>query len=368
MNKPLFNDLGAQWQEIRARALPQIIETLESGNYVSGEKVERFEKEFAEYTGSKFCVALNSGTSALYAALLALGVGPGDKVVVQNNTFIATATSVLLVGATPVLVDVDVKSGQICPDQLANVLHDQPIAAVIVVHLWGHAAKIEEIANLCQRYQVPIIEDCAQAHGTKVNERHVGTFGEIGCFSFYPGKSLGAAGEGGAIVTNKQNLAESVKKLRNWGQSEKYVHESFGINLRMDEVQAVVLTEKLSLLQQWTRAKQEVIDAYHSQLPSEYFFEQPELSEIRGYHLAIVQIPNRKLAMEALTSAGIPFGIHYPITISEQRSMHGKFDSINDLQNSLQIAKSLLSLPLHPWVTEDQVKYICSTLIEAQKN
>jgi dTDP-4-amino-4,6-dideoxygalactose transaminase len=365
MSEILFNDLASQWRDIEDECLPTVTSVLRSGNYVSGRSVEKFEAAFAKYTGTNYSVALNSGTSALYAALFSLGIGAGDKVIVQNNTFIATVSSVLMVGATPVLIDVNYETGQVEVGEVERIFQTERIAAVIVVHLWGHASEIQNLSILCKEYEVKLVEDCAQAHGTRVNGTHVGSFGDIGCFSFYPGKGLGAAGEGGAIVTNDSKLADSVQLIRNWGQKERYVHSSFGINLRMDEIQAVVLSAKLERLNAWNASKHALVSRYRERLPIEWLFESERMGESRGYHLFVVKVPNRESVITKFNSMNIPFGIHYPITLSNQHFLKNKFISKAELNNSKELAKKIISLPLHPWLKISEIDYISDLLIDS---
>ncbi len=367
MDRILFNDLAKQWDDIAEICMPKVVSLLESGQYVSGVRVGEFENQFAQFTGASDCVALNNGTSALYAALLALNIGVGDRVIVQNNTFIATATSVLMVGATPILVDVDHQSGQLTSESIESVLKSGDVAAVIVVHLWGHAANILQISEICKNYGVKLIEDCAQAHGTTVLGKHVGTFGDVGCFSFYPGKSLGAVGEGGAIVTSQVDVAASVRSIRNWGQKERYKHSTFGINLRMDELQALVLSDKLRRLSSWTDAKNSIVRRYKEILPKSWMFANEFENEIRGYHLFVVKVDNRNAAIDALQTKEIPFGIHYPIALSNQLYLQNRFEKVGSYHSSLNLAEKIISLPLHPWVTEEQVTFISKTLMDSQQ-
>jgi len=254
-------DIRAQYAGIREELDAAVLETLASGAYVSGPRVEAFERGFAAYCGAREAIALNSGTSALHLALLALGIGPGDEVITTAMTFVATVAAIRYAGATPVLVDADPQSFNIDPALIERAITPRT-RAIIPVHLHGRLAEMDAIMAVADRHGIPVIEDAAQAHGAELGGRRAGTFGAIGCFSFYPGKNLGACGEGGGVVTDHADAAAAMRQLRDWGQAGRYNHVLHGFNYRMDGIQGAILEVKLRHLPAWTEGRRRVARIY----------------------------------------------------------------------------------------------------------
>jgi len=256
-----FLDLKAQYRNLQAEILPAIAAVLESSQFVLGKEVARFEEEFAEYCGVRHCVAVNSGTSALHLALLAAGVKPGDEVITTSFTFVATVAAILYAGAKPVLVDIHPESYTIDPELLPAAVTPRT-RAILPVHLYGQPADMDPIMAIARTHGLVVIEDACQAHGATYKNRKVGGIGELGCFSFYPGKNLGAYGEGGAVTTNTAAFDETLRMMRDWGQREKYLHELQGFNYRMDGIQGAILRVKLRRLNEWTEQRRSHASLY----------------------------------------------------------------------------------------------------------
>lgn len=351
-----FMDLGWQWGEIRSEVMPRLEELFASSAFSLGPYVEEFEQSFAEWLGVKEVVALNSGTSALHLAMIACGIGPGDEVILPANTFVATAWGVVYVGATPVFCDVDSKTGTIDLTDAARSMSDR-VKAIIPVHLFGQPADLRAAAAFANAHDLVLIEDAAQAHGAKYEGRNVGTFGKIGCFSFYPGKNLGAAGEAGAIATNDPQIAERVRALRNHGQSQRYLHEEIGFNYRMDAIQGLILNHKLRRLDEWTNMRRALARAYLEKL-ADLPLQLPMAFSDHVYHLFVIRTPRRDELRAALESWGIQTGLHYPIPLHRQPC----FGHIPCNRNLLPVAdiwaKEGLSLPLFAGMTEDQFEHV----------
>ena len=260
-----FLDLKAQYQTIRGELDAAVLRVLESSQFILGDEVAAFESEFAAYCGVRHAVGLNSGTSALHLALLAAGVGPGDEVITTPMTFVATVAAIVYAGATPVFVDIDPLTGTIDPDRIDEAITTRT-KAILPVHLHGLMADMDPILSLADAHGLVVIEDAAQAHGAEYKGRRAGSMGDMGCFSFYPGKNLGACGEGGAVVTNDARLAETIRMLRDWGQASKYDHVMKGYNYRMEGIQGAVLGVKLRHIEAWTEARRRHADRYDALL------------------------------------------------------------------------------------------------------
>ena len=256
-----FLDLKEQYKEIKDEVVPALLEVCENTAFAGGPYVEKFEKSFAAYCGSEFAVGVNSGTSALHLALLALGIGPGDEVIVPADTFIATAWAVSYVNAVPVFVDCLEDTWNISPEEVRKNITDKT-KAVIGVHLYGQPFHIDEVEKITKEHNLYLVEDCAQAHGAKYKGKGVGTTGEMGCFSFYPGKNLGAFGEGGAVITGNKDYDSLVRSLRNHGSTERYYHDRIGFNMRMDGFQGAVLNIKLRYIDKWNNRRKEIAAMY----------------------------------------------------------------------------------------------------------
>jgi dTDP-4-amino-4,6-dideoxygalactose transaminase len=355
-------DLRAQYAGIKVELDAAVLETLASGAYVSGPKVDAFEKSFAAYTGAKESVALNSGTSALHLALLALGIGPGDEVIAPAMTFVATVATIRYAGATPVLVDADPLTWNIDPASIARAITPRT-KAIIPVHLHGRMADMDAIMALAAQHGLPVIEDAAQAHGATWKGRGAGTIGQIGCFSFYPGKNLGACGEGGGAVTNDPALAARMRKLRDWGQEGRYNHVEHAFNYRMDGIQGAILSVKLTHLPRWTERRREVAALYDTllaalpmQLPS-----KPKALE-HVYHVYALRHPDRDRLARGLADAGVATGLHYPRPVHLQPAYADLGSGPGSFPVAEALAAEFLSLPIFPELTPEQQRHIAGAL------
>jgi len=357
-----FQDLGAQHQMLRDELLGAIMPIIESGRFVLGETVERFEEEFAAYCGTQEAVAVNSGTSALHLALLAAGIKPGDEVITVSMTFVATAAAIQYCGATPVYVDIDPVSWTLDPDAIETAITPRT-KAIMPVHLHGRLADMDAIREIAARRNLVVIEDAAQAHGAERDGIRAGAFGDIGCFSFYPGKNLGAAGEGGAVVTNKPQFAERMRILRDWGQVGKYNHVHQGFNYRMDALQASILRVKLRHLPHWTNQRRRAGTLY-DRLLAEFGVGRPAPASLdHVYHVYAITAENRNHLQADLALAGVTTGIHYPRPVHLQPAYADARFPQHSLPVTEALATSTLSLPIFPEMTEDQIGTVVSTLV-----
>ena len=349
-----FLDLKSQYASIRNEILEALREVADSTSYVLGPKVAAFEEEFAAYTGTKHCVALNSGTSALHLALIAAGVGPGDEVITVPMTFVATTWAVSYVGARPVFVDVD-PAARTMDVSLVERAVTKKTKAILPVHLYGQSADLGPLTEIARRHHLTLIEDAAQAHGAKYHGRHVGGFGFCGCFSFYPGKNLGAYGEGGAVVTNDDQAAKRMRALRDHAQSQRYHHEEIGFNYRMDAFQGAVLSIKLRHLERWTEARRALADRYRKLL-ADLPLELPAEGSGRRHvwHLLVALHPERDRIRAALQEQGIQTGLHYPIPVHLQRAYESLGHRSGDFPVSERIGRECFSLPMFPEMTHEQ--------------
>lgn len=358
-----FLDLKAQYQGIREEVNKAVLDVLESSAFVLGPAVKSFEDDFAKYCQTDECVALNSGTSALHMALLALNIGDGDEVITVSSTFIATIAAIRYTGARPVMVDVDEKTWTMDPDKIEAVITPRT-KAIMPVHLHGRVADMDGIMAIAKRHGLAVVEDAAQAHGATYKGRKAGSFGAIGCFSFYPGKNLGAYGEGGAAVTSDPELAKKMRMLRDWGQAEKHNHVIEGFNARMDGIQGAVLGIKLKYLDKWTDARRDHAVQYDQLLAGAPLqFPVPSNTDRHVYHVYSVLVKNRAIVQKALMDAGIGSNIHYPVPAHMQPAHSDLGYGAGDFPVSEKIADEFLSLPMFAELTEIQVAETAETLI-----
>jgi dTDP-4-amino-4,6-dideoxygalactose transaminase len=358
-----FVDVKAQNISIKEELDAAISDVIESAAFVYGPFVEAFEKEFAKYHGSRFCAAVNSGTAALHVALWALGVKAGDEVIVPGNTFIATAEAVSLTGATPVFVDCETQYFNLDPSKIESTITAKT-KAVMAVHLYGQPAQLDRIKEITDRHGLFLIEDCAQSQLAKYSGQYVGTYGICGCFSFYPGKNLGAFGEGGAVIINDESLYNKVQILKDHGSREKYVHEFPGHNYRMEGLQGAVLNVKLKYLPKWTEVRRQkavlykkyLIDIPQLRLPEEH----PDVYHV--WHLFVVRVERRDELFQYLKDNQIFAGIHYPIPCHLQKA----YEFLGYHKGQLPVTESnaarILSLPFYPELTEAQIIYIVNKI------
>ena len=357
MDRIMPNRLDRTFYKHQREYEDKAIEVLRSGWYVLGKEVSSFEEEFASYTGAKYCVGLASGLDALWIAFRILGIGAGDEVIVQGNTYIASVMGITINGATPVFVE---------PDEYFNIDTSKieekitpKTKAILVVHLYGQASDMTSVVDLCRKHDLRLVEDCAQAHGAKWNGKQVGTFGDIGCFSFYPSKNLGAFGDAGAIVTNSKEIADEVKVFRNYGSEKRYHNKVVGANSRLDEMQAGLLRVKLSHLDELAEEKKLICDRYSAELNNEKIV-LPKIREgaTHIWHQYVIRSEYRDELISYLDGQGIGTIIHYPIPphLSEAYRYLGLNEG--SLPITEKYAKTVLSIPLYNGMTKEEQDYV----------
>jgi dTDP-4-amino-4,6-dideoxygalactose transaminase len=356
-----FLDLQAQYRSIKAEIDAAVLSVLDSAAYVLGPEVSAFEQEFADLHGAKFGVAVNTGTSALHLALLAAGVKAGDEVITVSMTFTASAAAISYIGATPVLVDVDPVSFTMDPALIEAKLTPKT-RAIMPVHLYGQAADMDPILEIAERRGLAVIEDAAQAHLARYKERPVGGLGTAAGFSFYPGKNLGAYGEGGLATTNDPEIAQRMRLLRDWGQSKKYHHEMLAYNYRMDGIQGAILRVKLRYLEAWTELRREHARQYEALIGN----LMPHFTELPGrrhvYHIFGVLHPERARLQAWLDQNGVQTGIHYPIPVHLQKVYAALGHRRGDFPVTESIADRQLSLPMYPELSEGEIGQVVAAL------
>jgi dTDP-4-amino-4,6-dideoxygalactose transaminase len=359
MTKVPFLDLHTQYETIRDEVASAIQQVLDSSAFVGGPFVERFEDEFAGFCGCRYAVGVSSGTSALWMTLLSLGVGPGDEVITVPNTFIATAEAISMCGARPVFVDVEEQSYTMNTALLEKAVTSKT-KAIIPVHLFGQPADMDKIIEFAERHKLPVIEDACQAHGSLYKGRPVGSIGIAGCFSFYPGKNLGAYGEAGSVVTSDSGLAEKIRMLRDHGQTRKYYHAMIGWNGRMDGIQGAVLSVKLKYLSGWNDARRGHAALYDSLLAGLKGITLPrEMDYARHvYHIYAVRTKNRAALESFLAGKGIACLIHYPLPIHLQDAYRSFGLESGNFPIAEKYAGELLSLPMYPELAESQIEHV----------
>jgi dTDP-4-amino-4,6-dideoxygalactose transaminase len=347
-------DLKVQYRRLKEEILRELAEVAESTAYVLGPKVNAFEQAFAKYAGAKHCVGLNSGTSALHLALICAGVKPGDEVITVPMTFIATSWGVSYAGATPVYVDVDPVTRTMDVSQVEARITSKT-KAILPVHLYGQMADMASLMELGRKYGIPVIEDAAQSHGAMYNGQKAGTIGFAGCFSFYPGKNLGAYGEAGAVITNDDQAAARMRALRDHAQEKRYHHNEIGFNYRMDAFQGAILNVKLKYLEEWTESRRALATQYNRRLGG-LPIELP--SEVAGrrhvWHLYVALHPERDRVRAELETLGIQTGLHYPIPLHLQKAYKHLGYKEGDFPVSERIGRECVTLPLFPEMTREQ--------------
>jgi len=360
-----FSDLAAMTREIREAVDEGWDRLLQGSRFIGGEAVEEFEQAWAEYCGTRHAIGVANGTDALQLTLMALGIGPGDEVVVPSNTFVASAEAVVLAGATPRFADVSPRTMLLTPHDLLAAITPRT-RAVIVVHLYGQMPDMDALSRTADRAGIWLLEDAAQAHGASWRGRPAGSIGQAGCFSFYPGKNLGAFGDAGAVVTADPDLANRLRSLRDHGRvaGSHYRHERVGMNSRLDALQAVVLMAKLARLDAWNEARRSIAARYQAAFASGPIRLVEDEAGARGvYHLAVARIPDRERVRQQLTAMGIETGIHYPIPCHRQ-APYVRF-ATGPLPVSEAAAQEILSLPMFPHLSDHQVARVCEALQEA---
>ncbi len=361
-----FVDLKAQYESIRQEIGEAIQQVLDSTAFSGGPFVEKFEEEFARFCCSRYAIGVGNGTDALGMILRAVGVGEGDEIVTVPNSFIATVEAVSAVGATPVFVDVDPQTWTMDPAKLEAAITPRT-RAILPVHLFGQTADLEPILRLAQARGVPVIEDACQAHGAEYRGRKAGSIGLAGAFSFYPGKNLGAYGEGGAVVTDDPQLAERIRMLRDHGQERKYHHRLIGWNARLDGMQAAILSVKLRHLPEWNRQRRENAECYWQRLHTIAGVVPPKEAEPHRhvYHVYAVEVPGRDAVLARLKERGIACGVHYPVPIHLQAAYSFLGYAAGSFPAAERGARGLLSLPMYAELSAEQIDFVAAELESA---
>lgn len=357
-----FVDLKAQYQSIKPEIDDAVARVLESSQFVLGSEVAAFEEEYTAYCQVEHAIGVNSGTSALHLALLAAGIGPGDEVITIPFTFVATVAAIVYTGATPVFVDIEPRSFTIDVAQIEQAITDRT-KAILPVHLYGQMADMDPILEIARRHNLIVIEDAAQAHGAHYKGQPAGSLGDLGCFSFYPGKNLGAYGEGGMVVTNNPEFARTVKMLRDWGAEKKYQHVLKGYNYRLEGMQGAILRVKLRYIENWTLRRRENA-AHYNHLLSEIGIRIPEeLPDRRHvYHIYAIRTSEREALQQMLNAQGIHTGIHYPIPVHLLPAYADLGYQAGDFPLSESAAQEVLSLPMYAELSEEQVEQVAAAL------
>jgi dTDP-4-amino-4,6-dideoxygalactose transaminase len=349
VNRPFFAEYQKQFQDV-----------LESGWFILGNQVKEFEKNFAAYTGARFCTGVASGLDALILALKALRLEAGSEVIVPSNTYIATILAVIQAGCTPVLVEPDITSYNIDPGKIEEQISSKT-RALMIVHLYGKVCDMDPILSICEKHGLKLIEDCAQAHGAKYKGKTAGTFGDFGAFSFYPTKNLGALGDGGAVTTNDEALNEEIRILRNYGSRIKYHNEQVGYNSRLDEVQAAFLTVKLKRLDEINAHKRKLAALYLNGLADEFIKPAADKDYYDIYHVFNIRHKERDALKQYLLSNNIKSDIHYPVSPNKQAAMKGIIDHYSS-PLSEEIHRTTLSLPVSYGHSEDDIRQVIEVL------
>jgi dTDP-4-amino-4,6-dideoxygalactose transaminase len=357
-------DLKAQYRSIADELEHAVLSVMRSGHYVLGEQVGAFEADFAAFCGVREAVAVNTGTSALHLALEAAGIGPGDEVITTTMTFVATVAAIQYAGATPVLVDIDQDTWTLDPAQVEAAISPRT-RAIMPVHLHGRLADMDAIMAIARRHGLLVIEDAAQAHGAERNGRKAGSFGDIGCFSFYPGKNLGACGEGGAVVTNSPEIADAVRCLRDWGQAGKYNHIRKGYNFRLDTIQAAVLGVKLRHLPAWTEARRRIASEYDLLLCDCGVSRPARSGRDHVHHVYGLRVTERDAMAERVRAEGVAVGIHYPRPVHLQPAYADLGYGPGSFPVAEALARETLSLPIYAEMTADQVAHVADAVKRA---
>jgi dTDP-4-amino-4,6-dideoxygalactose transaminase len=357
-----FVDLPAQYRALKPAIDAAVAKVFENAQFILGPAVAAFERDFAAFCGTSEAIGVNSGTSALHLSLLAAGVGPGDEVITVPFTFVATVAAIEYAGAKPVLVDVEPEFLTMDPAKLEAAITPRT-KAIIPVHLFGQPADMDSIMAIAKKHGLVVIEDACQAHGSEYRGKRCGSIGQLGCFSFYPGKNLGAYGEGGAVVTNDPKLAKQIRLLRAWGEEVRYEHKYRGFNYRMDGVQGAILGVKLRHLDAWTEARRRNAAEYERRLADTSAKLPRERRDVRHvYHLYVVRLQQRDAWRERLTEADVQTGVHYPIPIHVQPAYRDLGYAAGDFPVCEEASREVLSLPMFPELTDAQIAEVAHAL------
>lgn len=360
-----FIDLVDKSQTSKLKAAFEHV--LSSGKFILGKEVDSFEKDFAKYLGVKYCVGVGNGLEAIQISLMALGIGDGDEVITTPISAVATTLAIIACAAKPIFVDTK-DDGLLNPDLILKAI-TKKTTAILPVYLYGNPVDLDKIQTICKKYNLYLIEDTAQAHGSAFKGKELGTFGKLGCFSFYPTKNLGGLGDGGAIVTNDKHLAQICREIRDYGQKEKNVHIRYGLNSRLDELQAALLRVKLTNLDEDNRKRVKLAQRYIKNLSTlkevEIVRSHPKAQS--NFHLFVIRAKKRDSLKKYLENQGIQTLIHYPSIIPDQPFLKKKYGSLN-LPLARNFVKSCISLPLYPKMTVGQIDYISSKIAEFFRN
>lgn len=357
-----FLDLKAQYLSIKDEIDAAISRVLNSTQFILGNEVSALEQEFAAYCDAEYGIAVNSGTSALHLALLAAGISAGDEVITTPFTFVATVAAIHYTGATPIFVDINPATYTIDVTQIERAITERT-KAIVPIHLYGQPADMESLLEIAQRYELIVIEDAAQAHGAEYKGHRVGSIGDLGCFSFYPGKNLGAYGEAGMVVTNNPEYAHTIRMLRDWGQERKYHHVLKGYNYRMDGLQGAILRVKLRYLDTWTEARRSHA-AYYDRLLANAKVMIPMVTSCNRhvYHVYAIRSPQRDTLQNKLHEREIHTGIHYPIPVHLQSAYADLGYQAGDFPWAELIARETLSLPMYAELSQEQLERVSDTV------
>jgi dTDP-4-amino-4,6-dideoxygalactose transaminase len=365
MNIP-FVDLKAQYKSIREEIDSAISEVLSTTGFIGGKFHDSFEQDFARYCETKHCIGVGNGTDALFLALKALGIGSGDEVITVANSFIATSEAVTMTGARVVFVDINPDTFTIDVKKIEEKITGRT-KAILPVHLYGQPADMDPIVNLAQKYNLKVVGDAAQAHGSLYKGHSITFYADVSCFSFYPGKNLGAYGDAGAVVTDDPELADRVRMLANHGRLDKYNHLIEGVNSRLDGIQAAVLSAKLPHLNDWTEKRRRNACSYNSRLKGLDIVTPKEIDDVKAvYHLYVIRVDSkaRKPLQNFLKERGISTGIHYPIALPYLKAYDYLHHNEADFPEALKASGEILSLPMYPELEESQIDYIADSLRE----
>ncbi len=357
-----FINLKAEYRSIGKELDPKIHSILENGFFVLGDEVRNFEKEFSDYMDNKYAVGVNSGSDALFLAIRSLGIGSGDEVITVSHTYISSVDAIIRNDAKPVFVDIDKNTYCMDSSHIEEKITENT-RAILPVHLYGHPADMDSIGEIAEKHDLFIIEDACQAHAAEYNGVKVGNFGDLGCFSFYPTKNLGAYGDGGMVVTDDSELAELLRQFRNYGQTQKYYHDFQGFNSRLDELQASVLRVKLKHLDYWNNKRRKIAKIYDDHLNDLDLVLPVEMEDSKHvFHLYVIRCKNRDRLKEELLKKGVQTKIHYPIPVHNQKA-YENFDV--KLPVTEKVCNEILSLPMNPFLDDDEVIYICEMMEDA---
>ena len=357
-----FVDLAGQCEELAPEVIPAIESVIRRAAFILGDEVHEFEEKFADFCDANYCVGVASGTEAIHLALRAVGVGPGDEVITAGNSFVATTYAISHAGAMPVLVDVNASDHNINVELIERAITTRT-KAIVPVHLYGQPANMDAIKQIADKHGLKIVEDSAQAHGAELGGKRMGSIGDAGCFSFYPGKNLGAFGDGGAVTTNDPEIADRLRLLRNYGQKQKNVHSVMAFNSRLDTIQAAVLLVKLPYLDDWNNQRRHAAELYHQYLEDSELILPVENDNCRHvYHLFVAKHEQRDQLVAYLKEQKIFCGIHYPMPLHHAEPYTTVRSIPRNLPVSTELAGKIFSLPMFPGITEEQIHRVSDAI------